>query len=115
MPLAILTPTQGDVRFVPIADMAPLFDDLVGSSEQRLWNVEAQSLRGFEIDDQLKFVRRLHGQVTRFLAFENAIDISRGATDRLVRIRPIRNQAARLRRNTDRDRSLVICSERKGQ
>jgi hypothetical protein len=103
MPLAILTPIQGDVRFeskadicsaqadvrfVPIADITPLFDDLVSSSEQRLWNVEAQSLRGFEIDDQLKFVRRLHRQVTRFLALENAIDISRGATDRLVRIRP---------------------------
>ena len=70
------------------------FDDLVCSSEQRLRNVEAQRLRGFEIDHQFEFVRRLHRQVTGLLTFENAIDIRRGATDRLVGIRPIRHEAA---------------------
>src|SRR5262245_17814212 len=38
-------------------------DDLIGAGEQRRGDVEAESFGGSEIDDELKFGRRLHGQV----------------------------------------------------
>ena len=51
------------------------------------------ALAVFEIYNQIVFGRRLHRHITWFLALENAVDISRSTTDRLVRIRPINNQA----------------------
>ena len=38
------------VRFVPIADIAALFDHLVGAGEQRWRNGEAERLGGLEVD-----------------------------------------------------------------
>ena len=40
-----------------------LFDHLVGTGEQRRRHLQAQCLRGFEVDHQLVFRRRLHRQV----------------------------------------------------
>ena len=40
----------GDVRLVPIADMPVLFDHLICSVEQTIWNGEAQRFGGLEID-----------------------------------------------------------------
>ena len=53
-----------------------LFDHLVGAGEQRGRRVETKGPRGLEVDGQLVFGRRLHQQVGRFLALENAIDIT---------------------------------------
>ena len=39
---------------------AASLDHLVGAGEQRLGDGQAKHLRSFEIDDQLKFGRRLH-------------------------------------------------------
>ena len=54
-----------------------LFDHLVGAGEYCRRNCKAQRLRGFQIDHQLELGRRLHWEVGRLLAFENAIDITR--------------------------------------
>jgi len=35
-------------------------DHLVGEREQLLWNRDAKGLRGFKVDDQLKFRRLLN-------------------------------------------------------
>jgi hypothetical protein len=53
------------VRSVPLPDnalqqTALLFDHLVGEREQLLWNRDAKGLRGFEVDEQLKFRRLLN-------------------------------------------------------
>jgi hypothetical protein len=41
-------------RIAPALPGAFLFDDLVGDGEQRRWHVEAEGLRGLEIDHQLE-------------------------------------------------------------
>jgi hypothetical protein len=49
----------------------------------------AQRLRGLVIDDELIFGRGLHGQVSGFLAFQNATDVGRSPTLLLDRIETV--------------------------
>ena len=53
---------------------------------------EAERLRGLEIDHQLEFGRRLHRQVGRLLALEDAIDVAGGLPVLVDPIRPIGDQ-----------------------
>ena len=55
--------------------MALLFDYLVGAQQERLRQCEAQRLGGLQIDDQLKFGRKLNRQVGRFRAPKDETDI----------------------------------------
>ena len=71
-----------------------LFDHLVGSGEQRLRHVEPEGLRGFEVDHQLVLGWRLHGEIARLLALENAIDIARRVSELVDSIRTVGNQSA---------------------
>jgi len=61
------------------------------SGAHRGREVEAERLGGLEIDHQLVLGRRLHRQVGRLLAFENAVDIAGRAPVRVDRIRTIRD------------------------
>src|SRR5215510_11206545 len=70
------------------------FDDLVGAGEHSRWDFEAERLGCFDVYDQFELGRLLHGQVSRFLALEDAIDVAGGASVLVDRIRPIGEQAA---------------------
>jgi hypothetical protein len=52
-----------------------LVDHLVSAYQKRLADVEPNSLGGFEVDHQLELCGCLNGQLTWFLALEDAIGI----------------------------------------
>src|SRR5262245_25534263 len=73
-----------DSSFVPVS-----FDHLVGAGEHGRRQVEPKRLRGFEVDHQVELGRRLHWQVGRLLALEDAIDIAGSGPVAIQRIRAV--------------------------
>src|SRR5262249_21000821 len=67
------------------------FDHLVGEQKKRISHCKAERLRGYQIDDQFKLGRRLHRQVSRFFAPQEAVDIRTRTPKNVGRIRPIRD------------------------
>jgi hypothetical protein len=57
-----------------------LFDRLVSAGEHRRRHVQAEPLRGFEVDDQFVLGRRLHGKVGGLPALEDLAGIDAGPT-----------------------------------
>jgi len=60
--------------------LAHSLDHLVGAGKKRWRHREAERLRGLEIDYQVVFGRRLHRQVARLLALEDAVNVTCRAT-----------------------------------
>src|SRR5215469_2951189 len=74
-PQADIAESDWHVRFVPKADISPLFDHLVSTGEQRGWDGQAKRLSGLEIDHHLEG-RRLHDRhVCWPLALEDAAGV----------------------------------------
>src|SRR5262249_14294798 len=66
-----------------------LLDHVVGSGEQRRRDGEAERFRCLEVDDQLELGRLLHRQSAGLRAFEDAVDIGRGAAEEIGEVRSV--------------------------
>jgi len=64
-----------------------LLDHLVGAQQDRFGDRNAQGLGGLEVDDQLEFGWLLDGQVGRFRAPEDLVDIRGGTCQEIRRVR----------------------------
>src|SRR5215813_13664762 len=91
-PKADMCSALGHVCFGPKADIGTLFDHLVGASKYCRRHSEAERFRGLEIDDELVLGRRLHRQITRLFALENAINISSRLPVLIDEVGPIGDQ-----------------------
>src|SRR5262245_5599093 len=69
------------------------FDHLVGGGEHSGRDFEPKLFSGLEVDHGLVFGRRLHGQVSRLLALEDAINVPSRTPMLINRISTIRDQA----------------------
>src|SRR4051812_1115826 len=74
---------------VRLAPWAVSFDYLIGARKHARRYVEAKRLRGLEIEHRLKLGRSLHWQVSRLLAFEDAIDIAGNTAVRVTKNGPV--------------------------
>src|SRR5262245_42031178 len=72
------------VRFVPQSCMARgVFEYLGGAKQECLGHCEANRRGCLYMDDQFLFGRLGHGQVSRFRALENFVDVDSGASTQI--------------------------------
>src|SRR5215204_2262588 len=77
------------------------FDHLVGAGEESRRDLEAEGLRGPEIDDQVEPSRLLDRKISWPRALQDLVDVSCGAMAALERARSISHQAADPHEGTD--------------
>src|SRR6516165_3842007 len=69
-------------------------DHFVGAQHYRWGYRETERVRGLAVQDHLKFCRKLHREITRLVAAQNAIHIRGGATPRVYLVDSVGEQAA---------------------
>ena len=63
---------SGHGRLLKAAIHASLLDHIVGADQERLWGSETEHLGGLETDHRFVLGGRLHREVSRLLALEDA-------------------------------------------
>src|SRR5262252_1365416 len=71
-----------------------LFDYLVGAQHNRWRYRKAQRLGGLAVQDHLELGRKLHREITRLLAAQDAIDIGGGTTKGVYQVGSVGKQTA---------------------
>src|SRR4029077_3778873 len=74
--------------------VAPLFDDFVGSREQCSRHFEAERFGGLDVEHGFVFRRSLRREVGWFLAFQDAVDVGGGQPIQRGLINPEGDQSA---------------------
>ena len=74
--------------------VAPLFDNFVGSREQCSRHFEAERFGGLDVEHGFVFRRSLHREVGWFLAFQDAVDEGGGKPIQRGLINPEGDQSA---------------------
>src|SRR5215468_6214104 len=82
-----------------------LLNHLVGASEQRRRNLDAERFRGVEVDHELEFRRLFDGQIGGFRALQDFVYIVRSHAEHVGQVRSIRHQAAEFGEFSKRKRS----------
>src|SRR3954449_11767875 len=83
-------------QFSPKRAFAALLDNLSRLHQNRVGNLDAERLGGFEIDDSFKFERLFDGQVAGFRPLEYLVRIDSDAAIQVSSVRRVRNQASRV-------------------
>src|SRR5262245_30695009 len=83
----------GTYAFRPRASSIGSFNHLVGATEQRDREGEAERLGGLEIDDQLHLHRLLNRQIGWLLALENAASVDANLTVRVRKAVSVAHEA----------------------
>ena len=74
--------------------VAPLFEDFVGSREQCSRHFEAERFGGLDVEHGFVFRRSLHREVGWFLVFQDAVDVGGGKPIQRGLINPEGDQSA---------------------
>jgi hypothetical protein len=95
-PKADMCSALANVRFGPIADLDGSIDYLVGKLLNQQGHVDAEGLRRFLVDKELKFRWLLDRQIPWFRSLENLVHEARAAPVQLNNIRSIRDEPPEL-------------------
>jgi hypothetical protein len=90
LPKADMCSALANVRFGPIADLDGSIDYLVGKLLNQQGHVDAEGLRRFLVDKELKFRWLLDRQIPWFRSLENLVHEARAAPVQLNNIRSVR-------------------------
>src|SRR5712691_5309812 len=90
------------------------FDDLVGASDQRQRDVDAERLGSLEVDDQLDFRDLLHWQLSRLIALENTTSQDASLAPGVAKVSSVGHQAASRCKLTILENRCNQVAQRKG-
>jgi hypothetical protein len=76
-------------ELVPATEAVTSFDHLVGTGNEYRRNVDTEYLCRPEVDDELKFRRRFHWQISGPRTLEYLVDIDCGTAEEISVIRSI--------------------------
>src|SRR5438270_6645966 len=86
---------------------ASLGDHAIRAKQNRLRNIQSESLSSLEVDDQLELCGLLDWKVRRLCALEYLVHVAGRAPEQLLEVRPIGHQTA-----CPHDKLLVVVYRR---
>ena len=79
----------------PGYDIENVFNGILMAVSRVRWKFQTQRLRRLYVDDELEFRRLFYGKIGGLGAFENLVDVRRGASHEDVEVRPVAHETTR--------------------